>query len=66
MIADRRAKATITPAKRPEELDPEWPDRVFSLIEQLRASVPAEWTEELQERIGQVIAKVRAERAGRR
>jgi hypothetical protein len=66
VIADRRAKATITPAKRPEELDRGWQDRLLVLIEQLRASVPAEWTEEeLQERIRQVVAEVRAERAGR-
>ena len=66
MIADRRAKATITPAKRPEELDPGWQDQVLSLIEQMRASVPTEWTEEeLQERIRQVVAEVRADRAGR-
>lgn len=67
VIADLRAKATITPAKRREELDPGWPDQVLSVIEQMRAGVPAEWTEEeLQERIRQVVAEVRAERAGRR
>lgn len=65
-IADLRTRAAITPAKRPEELDPGWRERLLSLIEQMRASVPAEWTEEeLQEQIRQVVAEVRAGRAGR-
>jgi hypothetical protein len=66
VIDGLRARATLAPAKRPEELDPEWRDRLFSLVEQIRAGVPAEWTgEELQEQIRQVVNAVRAERAGR-
>jgi hypothetical protein len=66
VIVDRQASATITPAKRPAELDPEWVDRLLSLIEQVRAGVPPEWTEEeLQEQISQAVDDVRAGRARR-
>ncbi|MGI8549582.1 MAG: hypothetical protein ACR2PL_02125 [Dehalococcoidia bacterium] len=65
VIAQLRAETTITPAKRPEELDPGWQDRFLALVEQLGRAVPEEWTaEELEEQIAQAIAEVRAGRAG--
>jgi hypothetical protein len=65
IIAELRATATITPAKRPEELDPDWQERFVALIEGVRRGVPEEWTEEeLQEQIAQAISEVRANRAG--
>jgi hypothetical protein len=65
IIAELRAKATVMPAKRPEELDPDWQDRFLALVEGVRRGVPEEWTEEeLEEQIAQAIAEVRANRAG--
>lgn len=64
-VAILRAGVQVTPARRPEELDPDWADRLSAMAEQMQAAVPAEWTEEeLQEQIAQTIAEVRASRAG--
>jgi hypothetical protein len=66
VVADQRAQAAITPAKRPDELDPEWQDGLLAVVEQLRAGVPVGWTEEeLRARILQVVDEVRAVSAGR-
>jgi hypothetical protein len=65
IVDELRAKATVTPAKRPDELDPRWQDRFLSLVEGVRRGVPEEWTEEeLAEQIAQAIAEVRGNRVG--
>jgi hypothetical protein len=65
IIAQLRAETSIMPAKRPEELAPGWQDRFLALVEQLGRAVPQEWTaEELEAKIAQAIAEVRAGRAG--
>jgi hypothetical protein len=64
IITDLRATATVTPAKRSEELDPEWQERFLALVEQVRRAVPGDWTaEQLDEQISEAIAEVRASRA---
>ena len=65
-MAILQAGIPITPAKRTGPPDPEWQERFRRAIEQLRAGVPEEWTEEeIQERVRQAVAEVRAERSAR-
>lgn len=64
IVAELRATAIVTPAKRHEVLDPNWQERFLALVEGVRRGVPEEWTEdELQEQIALAIAEVRSERA---
>jgi hypothetical protein len=58
-----RAGIPIIPAKRSGTPDPEWEERFQRMLDEVRAGVPEEWTEEeLQERVEQAVAEVRARR----
>jgi hypothetical protein len=58
-----RAGIPIIPAKRSGPPDPEWEERFQRLLDEVRAGVPEEWTEEeLQERVKQAVTEVRARR----
>lgn len=58
-----RAGIPIIPAKHSGPPDREWQERFQRLLDEVRAGVPEEWTEEeLQERVSQAVAEVRARR----
>lgn len=67
-LAERmRAETTILPAELPGPPSPEWRAEFRQLLEEVRAGVPEEWSEEeLRQHVEEAVAAVRAERRARR
>ena len=66
-VALLRAGTSIAPAAQTGQPDLEWREEFHRALEAVRAGVPEEWSEEeLQQRIEQAVAEVRAGRAGHR
>jgi hypothetical protein len=61
-----RRHAVIVPAEQSGPPSPEWQAEFRQLLEEVRAGVPEEWSEEeLQQRVEEAVAAVRQERRAR-